>query len=258
MSRLTTLLLLLVAPSLSLSLSLSLGGATSRLLDGEAAAVGSHPYSVSVQFQDAHVCGGALLSAQHCVTAAHCVTRGNGIVSYPARSFAVRAGSIQRSAGGQLVPVGSIVVHKEYADGLNDLALLVLHSPLTLNANTQPIALASEAPPVGAALSYSGWGSVGKSGDFSHRLLVGSQLVISAADCQQQIFIQHAGLLCLASASTSEAEQRMCAGDGGAPAVYKNELVAIGSFYVGGCGTSKPDGFVNIAHYRDWISENSP
>ncbi|KAH8276733.1 hypothetical protein KR044_002152 [Drosophila immigrans] len=255
MSPPTTLVVIL----LGLSLSCVAAAQTSRLLAGEAAAVGSHPYSVSLQFDGAHVCGGALISDRLCLTAAHCVTRGGGIESYPAGSFVVRAGSIQRSAGGQLVPISSIIVHKSFANGLNNLALLVLQSPVTLNANTQPIALATEAPPVGAVLSYSGWGSSSGSGALSHRLLVGSQKVISAADCKEQLFLQDEGLLCLTSTSTeSVAEQRMCAGDAGAPAVYKNELVAIGSFYVGGCGTSNPDGFLNIAHYRDWISEHSP
>ncbi|XP_034472469.1 serine protease SP24D [Drosophila innubila] len=232
---------------------------SSRVLDGEAAAVGSHPYSVSLQWNGDHVCGAALISDRVCLTAAHCVTRGGGIESYPARSFAVRAGSIQRSAGGQLVPVLRIVVHKGYADGLNDLALLVLQAPLTLNANTQPIELASNAPPTGAELTYSGWGSPNPKGPISHRLHVGSQKTISASDCQKQLYLEHEGLICLASATESSVSaKRMCLGDAGSPAVYKNELVAIGAFYVGGCGTSKPDGFMNVAYYRDWIKENSP
>lgn len=47
-----------------------------RLLDGQAAAVGSHPYSVSLQRNGAHICGAALISNKVCLTAAHCVTIG--------------------------------------------------------------------------------------------------------------------------------------------------------------------------------------
>jgi len=52
---------------------------SNRLLDGEAAAVGSHPYSASLQWNGAHVCGATLISDRVSLTAAHCVTRGGGI-----------------------------------------------------------------------------------------------------------------------------------------------------------------------------------
>ncbi|KAL7743409.1 hypothetical protein ACLKA6_008379 [Drosophila palustris] len=241
-----------------LALGAAVSAQSTRLLDGEPAAVGSHPYSVSLQWNGAHVCGAALISDRVCLTAAHCVTRGGGIESYPARSFSIRAGSIQRSAGGQLAAISKIIVHKGYADGLNDLALLVLQAPLTLNANTQPIELASEAPPTGAELTYSGWGSQNPKDPISHRLHVGLQKTISESDCEKELFLEHAGLMCLASASESSVSaKRMCFGDAGAPAVYRNQLVAIAAFYVGGCGTSKPDGFMNVAYYHDWIKENS-
>lgn len=55
---------------------------SSRLLDGDAAAVGSHPYSVSLQWHGDHVCGAALISDRVCVTAAHCVTPGGSIERY--------------------------------------------------------------------------------------------------------------------------------------------------------------------------------
>ncbi|EDW65782.1 serine protease SP24D [Drosophila virilis] len=225
-----------------------------RLLDGQAAAVGSHPYSVSLQRNGAHVCGAALISNKVCLTAAHCVTIG-GIESYPARSFLVRAGSIQRVAGGQLAQVARIIVHKDYANGLNDLALVVLEQALTLNANTQPIALASEAPPAGAEITYTGWGAIRNQGALSQRLLVGSRQAISAADCQKQLYIDDEGLLCLTSASET-ASDGICQGDAGAPAVYKDELVAIGGFYADVCGSSLPNGFMNVAHYLDWIKAN--
>ncbi|EDV99520.1 serine protease SP24D [Drosophila grimshawi] len=241
-----------------LLLSAAVNGATAqpqgRLLEGKGAEVGSHPYSVSVQRNGAHVCGGALISAKVCLTAAHCVTTG-GIESYPARTFLVRAGSIQRLAGGQLAQVDHIKVHKGYANGLNNVALMVLQQPLTLNANTQPIALASEVPPSDAEIIYTGWGAVSNQGASSQRMLVGSRKAISAADCQKQLYVDHEGLLCLVSASETIANG-ICHNDAGAPAVYKNELVGIGSFFVDVCGSLKPNGFMSIPYYRGWIIEN--
>lgn len=167
-------------------------------------------------------------------------------------------GSIQRLAAGQLVQISSIIIHKDYADGLNDLALLVLQQPVTLNANTQPIAVASEVPPAGSQVTFTGWGAQRTQGSYSHRLQVGYQKTLSADECQEQMHLQDEGLLCLvATGEESDSSSGLCVGDAGAPAVYQNELVGIGSFYVGGCGSSYPDGFVNVAHYYSWIQENS-
>lgn len=167
----------------------------------------------------------------------------------------MRVGSIQRLAGGQLAQVDRIVVHKEYANGLNDLALIVLQQPLTLNANIQPIPLASQVPPAGAEITYTGWGALSNQGPLSHRLQVGSRKAISAADCQKQLYLDNEGLLCLVSASEASSNG-ICLGDAGAPAVYKDELVGIGGFLVDICGSSMPNGFMNIVHYQDWIKAN--
>lgn len=155
--------------------------------------------------------------------------------------------------------ISSIVIHKDYADGLNDLALLVLQQPLTFNANTQPIAVASSAPPPGSQVTYTGWGAQRTQGSYTHRLQVGYQKTLSADECEEQLHLKDDGLLCLVSADTeSVANNRLCVGDAGAPAVYKNELVGIGAFYVGGCGSAYPDGFANVANYYSWIQQNSP
>lgn len=50
-----------------------------RLLDGQAAEVGSHPYSASLQRDGLHVCGAAIIEQQLLLTAAHCVSSGSGI-----------------------------------------------------------------------------------------------------------------------------------------------------------------------------------
>lgn len=171
----------------------------------------------------------------------------------------MRVGSIQRLAGGQLVQISRIVIHKDYADGLNDLALLVLQQPVTLNANTQPIAVASVVPAAGSQVTFTGWGAQRTQGAYTQRLQVGYQKTLSAAECQEQLHLQDEGLLCLVSASEeSDTSNGLCVGDAGSPAVYQNQLVGIGAFYVGGCGSSYPDGFVNVAHFYNWIQENSP
>lgn len=46
-----------------------------RIVNGAFAARGQFPYQVSVRVNGEHSCGGALISQNYVVTAAHCVSR---------------------------------------------------------------------------------------------------------------------------------------------------------------------------------------
>ncbi|XP_001355601.3 serine protease SP24D [Drosophila pseudoobscura] len=241
---------------LVLLLAVAMGVQASRL----PADVGSHPYAISLQRNGAHIAGGALISQRWALTAAHCVTVGGGQESYPARTFLVRAGSIQRLVGGQLVALSRIVVHSDYSSGgagANDLALLELASPLTLNANTQPIGLASERPAVGSQITFAGWGSSQPDGALSHGLQVATRQSISADACQESLFLSQQDLLCLVPEADDVESSGLCTGDAGSPAVYNNQLVGIAAFFVSSCGTEQPDGYVDVTQHLDWIAENS-
>ncbi|BFG01668.1 serine protease SP24D [Drosophila madeirensis] len=237
-----------------LLLAVATGNAARLLAD-----VGSRPYAISVQRNGVHVAGGALISQRWALTAAHCVSLGGGQESYPARSFLVRVGSIQRLAGGQLVALSQIVVHSGYSGSAeNDLALLQLATPLLLNANTQPIALASALPAVGSQITFAGWGSSLPDGALSHRLQVATRQSISAAACQESLYLSHEDLLCLVPESVAAGETSgLCTGDAGSPAIYNNQLVGIAAFFVAGCGTEQPDGYVDVTQHLDWIAETS-
>ncbi|KAI8034179.1 serine protease SP24D [Drosophila gunungcola] len=221
--------------------------------------VGSQPHTISLRRNGAHVCGGALVTNKWAITAAHCVSLGGGQQSYPAQSYNIRAGSIQRLAGGQLVPLSQIIIHPNYsssvAAGANDLALLELQTPVTLNANTKPIDLATSRPAAGSQITFTGWGSSKPEGSLSHGLQVASRLSLSAADCQKELFLEQEDLLCLTPAGEDSAG--LCSGDAGAPAVFGDQLVGIASFFVSGCGSGQPDGYVDVTQHLEWIIENS-
>lgn len=45
----------------------------SKIVNGRIASPGEFPHQISLQFKGQHICGGALISDQHVVTAAHCL-----------------------------------------------------------------------------------------------------------------------------------------------------------------------------------------
>ncbi|XP_017038222.1 serine protease SP24D [Drosophila kikkawai] len=222
--------------------------------------VGSQPYTISLRRHGVHVCTGVLITAKWGLTAGHCVSLGGGQQSYPPSSYTIRAGSIQRLAGGQLLPLSQIIIHKDYSSagpaGANDLALLELQTPVTLNANTQPIDLGTARPPAGSQVTYSGWGSSKADGALSHGLQVATRQALSATACQQELFLEQEDLLCLSPVAETDLSG-LCSGDAGAPAVYENQLVGIAAFFVSGCGSGQPDGYVDTTQHLEWIIVNS-
>ncbi|XP_016971976.2 serine protease SP24D [Drosophila rhopaloa] len=241
---------------LPLLVIVTLGAVQSSRVPAE---VGSQPHTISLRRNGEHVCGGCLIGNKWAITAAHCVSLAGGQQSYPPKSYNIRAGSIQRLAGGQLVPLTQIIIHQNYsssgAAGANDLALLELQTPVTLNANTKPIDLATSRPAAGSQITFSGWGSSKPEGSLSHGLQVASRLSLSASDCQKELFLEQEDLLCLSPAAEDFAG--LCSGDAGAPAVYQDQLVGIAAFFVSGCGSGQPDGYVDVTQHVDWITENS-
>lgn len=50
----------------------------------------------------------------------------------------------------------------------------------------------------------------------------------------------------------------VCIGDNGGPLIHgANTIVGVNVFYIGGCGTGYPDGYVSVYYHRDWIRNHS-
>lgn len=177
----------------------------------------------------------------------------NDIHSTSASALSIRAGSVDRLSGGVVVKVSKVIVHEDYGNFLNDVAVLVLQQVLTYSSTIRAIPLASVDTPVGANVLISGWGHLSTNGVTPQYLQWNTLSALSKANCQTATRMFTNSLVCLAHSEGNGA----CQGDSGGPAIYNGEIVGIAGFVMGGCGSKNPDGYAKVFYHRDWIVKNA-
>ncbi|XP_059223363.1 uncharacterized protein LOC106089070 [Stomoxys calcitrans] len=238
---------------LVLQLQLTKAQIQPRIVGGNFAKVGQFPYQVSLLVNGQHNCGGSIISELYVVTAAHCVVIDQSTIRIPLDMLSVRAGSLVTTSGGQHVPVAEVKIHPTYRWFNHDIALVKLAEPLHFNDNVKAIALATKNPPSGAYVSTSGWGRTSTNGPFSPLLKHNTLVSLTNGDCKKWLksFVP-ASVICFVGA----ADNGICRGDSGGPAVYNKTLVGVVNYYENGCGYD-PDGFASVALNHAWLVANS-
>merc|ERR1719273_2797508 len=139
-----------------------------RIVGGEAAP-SPIPWQVSVRSGTWHFCGATILDASTLLSAAHCFYQSS------ANGKSIRAGSIQKSSGGQVRNIAQIIWNTNSGYSYNpstldnDFVILKLDSPLELNDDVKPACLPSSAGYLDVSSSEdrcftSGWGTLSSGG----------------------------------------------------------------------------------------------
>jgi secreted trypsin-like serine protease len=265
--------LFVVAAALALGLGLSTGSATAGpggvspfIIGGGPAQPGEYPFMAAILDEtasgtdyDRQFCGGALISAQWVLTAAHCV---RGV--RPAELAVAVGRTVLSSADGQRRAVAEVHVHPKYKDPVanaHDAALLRLASPV---AGIAPIRLADAGQDRferdGTRLTVIGWGDTNAGGgtNYPDQLMEVRVPVVSDGECADvyRNAFHNATMLCAGKGGADS-----CYGDSGGPLFATTESgnrVHVGIVSWGqGCARERYPGVyaeTNNPNTRNWIT----
>ncbi|CAM5175702.1 unnamed protein product [Eretmochelys imbricata] len=235
---------------LSIALLLGTAGAAwgSLKLRGNPCHPHSQPWQAAIFEHSTYKCGATLLSSRWVLTAAHCLT-GPIHVRLGDYKLYAREGSEQYKA------VAKSIIHPGYncTDHDNDIMLLKLQTPATLNRYIQPLGLAYQCAEPGEQCSVSGWGTTLNAPENITIILYCTMVhIVSNEQCKAS-FPGHINrnMLC---AGLKGGGTNSCEGDSGGPLVCNGKLQGVVSWGDVPCAsTPKPSVYVNVCKYHHWL-----
>jgi len=238
-----------------------------RIVGGVEARPNSHPWIVSLQQGRSHFCGGTLIrvgdkqQTDIVVTAAHCVYDGTYNLNVVAGAH-----DLDRASNGQQTAKAlKTVFHPAYNPDttMNDIAVVVLASPINFTSTVQPACLPApeEQVPDNTEATVAGWGLTREGGyDTSSILMQVGVPVISSRQCSSNyksasIEIDSDAMIC---AGYSQGGKDACQGDSGGPFVTKGTngytLQGVVSFGVGCARPGYPGVYARVTAFLRWLN----
>lgn len=265
--------MLLVLPGMAAAAQQPGGdGPSARIVNGDPIGISQAPWQVALVSSgvadnyNAQFCGGSLVSATHVVTAAHCVP---GLAPSGVEILA-GVGNLNEST--TRIAVAGITSHPSYnaATTENDIAVITLQTPVTLDGTLRGvIALPPPAPAggttwpaTGESVWVSGWGALASGGSYPTQLqgvTVGVLADPSSPVCGSYPdpvggTFQPATMLCAGAVSPN---RDSCQGDSGGPAAIDRSgtwtLAGVVSWGYGCADPSYPGIYSRVTTYREWV-----
>ena len=233
-----------------------------NIVGGNTAADGEFPFLVRLYVTISgatYLCGGSLLSDTWVITAAHCLEGAS------ASGISIRAGSNQKSSGGEVISATHLFVHPDYDNSTldNDIALIELSAAVSApNTGTISRLTTNEASamPEGSTVWVAGWGTTSFQGSGTENLLKVSVDVSYRDTCATNSdyfdYELTNNMLC---AGVPGGGQDACQGDSGGPLFRfsgnKTWLAGIVSWGQGCALADYPGVYTRVANYDNWITQ---
>ncbi|KAJ8665343.1 hypothetical protein QAD02_007005 [Eretmocerus hayati] len=230
-----------------------------RIIGGESANIQDYPYQVSMRWtygvpKPTHFCGGAIVSKNHIVTAAHCVE--DKMSPSSLKYMKIYAGTSRSDTVGQgnVYNVKKITIHPSYRGSsntyLNDIAIITVNEPIVFNEYQQKVQLPSKDVQTGVEAVITGWGLTHPSyNQLAKQLQKTSSRLVASSQCQRKF------PLALRNIQVCAVQKRgvgVCSGDSGGPLVSNGTLVGIASFVIE-CGKGYPDVYTNVFPHSEFL-----
>ncbi|XP_033322612.2 chymotrypsin-2 [Megalopta genalis] len=218
-----------------------------RMVSGKDTKPGQFPYAVFIKVNNKVICGGAIISNYHVLTAAHCLQSPYN----KTEDMVVVTGTIYLDQGGETHRVAALYPHPYYSDYLDkDVGVIKLADRINFNANQQPIAFPSSRTPAFVYATVVGWGGT----SVPPTAMSNSQQYLSLKVIDTETCRATSGFIISEICTLNGANVGTCTGDSGDPLVYNNEIVGVASRGVP-CARGAPDIFTSIYDSLEFIKK---
>ncbi|KAM8735456.1 trypsin-2-like [Acanthopagrus schlegelii] len=216
-----------------------------KIVGGHECTPHSQPHQVSLN-SGYHFCGGSLVNENWVVSAAHCYKSKMDIVLGDHNRWFTDGNE-------QIIPAARVIPHPNYESWLvnNDIMLIKLSKPATINQYVRPVALPASCARAGTMCTVSGWGVTMSSSADSNKLQCLDVPVLSDEDCDNS----YPGMITEAMfcAGYLEGGKDSCQGDSGGPVVCDGELQGVVSWGFGCAEKNHPGVYAKTCIFTDWL-----